>query len=97
MTNLALETFGPLHHYEADNDNHPRVIALTGVAGSGKSTAAKYLSEKGYECIKFAGPLKRMLYALGLSEMEVEGALKEAPQDKFYGKSPRHLMQTIGT
>lgn len=82
----------------AANDNYPRLVALTGAAGSGKSTATKFLVERhGYTLVKFAGPLKRMMYALGLTEAEVEGELKELPQDRFYGKSPRYLMQTIGT
>lgn len=82
----------------AANDNYPRLVALTGAAGSGKSTATKFLVERhGYTLVKFAGPLKRMMYALGLTEEEVEGELKELPQDRLYGKSPRYLMQTIGT
>lgn len=80
------------------NDNLPPVVAFTGVAGSGKSTAMRYLVERhGYTLLKFAGPLKRMLYAMGLTEDEVEGDLKELPQDRFYGKSPRYLMQTLGS
>lgn len=95
MNDLALETFGPLHHYQAANDNHPRVIALTGVAGSGKSTASAYLQSKGYQLTKFAEPLKDMLRAIGYSEDEIEGALKEVPRPD--GKTPRHAMQTLGT
>ena len=43
LTPLAAETFGPLHLYEPANDNSPRVIGLSGLAGSGKSTAAAFL------------------------------------------------------
>ncbi|WP_374834639.1 deoxynucleotide monophosphate kinase family protein [Paenochrobactrum pullorum] len=95
MNNLALETFGELRRYVAVNDNAPRVIALTGLAGSGKSTASAYLQSKGYRLTKFASPLKDMLRAIGYSEAEIEGHLKEAPRADGY--TPRHAMQTLGT
>ncbi len=76
----------------------PPVIALTGLAGSGKSTASKYLVEKhGYQLVKFAGPLKDMLRAIGLSEEQIEGSLKEEPCEWLQGATPRHAMQTLGT
>ena len=75
----------------------PPVIALTGLAGSGKSTASKYLVEKhGYQLVKFAGPLKDMLRAIGLSEAQIEGELKEEPCEWLQGKTPRQAMQTLG-
>ncbi len=76
----------------------PPVIALTGLAGSGKSTASKYLVDKhGYQLVKFAGPLKDMLRAIGLSEAQIEGELKEEPCEWLHGATPRHAMQTLGT
>lgn len=82
----------------AANDNLPRVVALTGAAGSGKSTAADYLiRQHGYERVKFAGPLKDMCRAIGLTEDHIEGRLKEVPSDMLCGKTPRHLMQALGT
>ncbi len=83
---------------EAANDNLPPVVALTGQAGAGKSTAARYLVERhGYTLVKFAAPLKNMMRAIGLTEAEIEGELKEVPSDKLCGRTPRHAMQTIGT
>lgn len=82
----------------AANDNLPRVVALTGPAGCGKSTAADYLIRRhGYERVKFAGPLKDMCRAIGLTEDHIEGHLKEVPSDMLCGKTPRHLMQALGT
>lgn len=76
----------------------PPVIALTGLAGSGKSTASKYLVEKhGYQLVKFAGPLKDMLRAIGLGEGHIEGAHKELSNSLLCDKTPRHAMQTLGT
>ena len=78
--------------------NLPRVIALCGDAGSGKTTAADYLVEHyGYRRVKFADPLKNMLRAMGLTERQIEGDQKEIAQDALCGRSPRHLMQTLGT
>lgn len=83
---------------EAANDNYPRLVALTGAAGSGKSTATKFLVERhGYTLVKFAGPLKDMLRAIGFSEMHIEGDLKEKPDAMLGGKTPRYAMQTLGT
>lgn len=85
----------------AANDNRrplPSVVALTGLAGSGKSTLADYLIERhGYIRVKFAGPLKAMARAIGLSDAHIEGALKEVPCPLLQGKTPRFFMQQLGT
>jgi hypothetical protein len=76
----------------------PRIIALVGNAGAGKSTVADYLiAEHGYQRVKFAGPLKAMLRAIGLDDEEIEGSRKEQPCDLLCGKTPRHAMVTLGT
>lgn len=82
-----------------------RLIALTGPAGSGKSTAAAALAEQGWTRTRFAAPLKAMLAALyaeaGLDAkavaLRIEGGLKEAPCPILAGRTPRHAMQTLGT
>lgn len=82
----------------AANDNLPRVVALTGAAGSGKSTAADYLiRQHGYERVKFAGPLKAAMAAMGFSQEQIEGGLKETPCAWLNFKTPRYAMQTLGT
>lgn len=82
----------------ADTAILPPVIALTGLAGSGKSTASKYLAEKhGYQLVKFAGPLKDMLRAIGFGEDYIEGSGKELSNALLCDKTPRHAMQTLGT
>jgi hypothetical protein len=76
----------------------PRIIALVGNAGAGKSTVAEYLQEvHRYQLVKFAGPLKNMLRAIGLDDEEIEGSRKESPCDLLCGKTPRHAMVTLGT
>lgn len=74
------------------------IIAFTGRIGSGKTTAAKYLVEKhNYRRVRFAGPLKDMAYAFGLSWEQIDGAEKELPCDLLGGKTPRQFMQLLGT
>jgi hypothetical protein len=75
-----------------------RLIAFVGPIGSGKSVCADYLCNfYGYTKIKFAGPLKRMLKEMGLTDEHLEGALKEQPCDILDGRTPRCAMQTLGT
>lgn len=75
-----------------------RLIAFAGRAGSGKSTAARYLVRNyGFERVRFAGPLKAMMAALGLNEEEIDGGLKEVPCELLGGTTPRFAMQTLGT
>lgn len=82
------------------------IIGLSGRMGSGKSTAAEYLATHyGFARVRFAGPLKAMvagyLATVGASmdrmERLIEGDMKELPCDEFCGRSPRQVMQTLGT
>lgn len=74
------------------------IVGLVGSKGCGKSTVANLMVQNnGFQVVKFAGALKDMLRALGLSEEEIEGDLKETPSDLLCGKTPRHAMQTLGT
>jgi hypothetical protein len=76
----------------------PRVIGLTGIARSGKSTVAQHLVEKhGFVRVAFGEPMKAMLRALGLSDEELYGARKELPCALLGGQLPRVGLQTLGT
>lgn len=83
-----------------------RRIAFTGLAGSGKSTAADYLvSKHRFHRLSYASPMKRMMRCMlieaGAGLMEavemVDGKLKEVPTEFLAGKSPRYALQTLGT
>lgn len=74
-----------------------KIVAFTGPAGSGKTTAADALVSAGWVRVKFASTLKKMARCIGLSEEHIEGSLKESPLDWMGGKSPRFVMQTLGT
>lgn len=73
------------------------LIALCGPAGCGKSTIARVLDGENLRVRSFAGPLKQMLRALGLTEQQVSGDLKETPCELLCGNTPRYGMQTLGT
>lgn len=76
----------------------PRLVAFAGRAGAGKSTAARGLVEAhAYTLTRFAGPLKAMMAALGLTPAEIAGEAKELPCARLGGVSPRRAMQTLGT
>ena len=85
---------------------HPPLIALYSSAPRcGKTEVAKALQTKGFKVLKFASPLKDMVRSLarsaGHGEMEIEemleGSLKETPLPTLGFRSPRYLMQTLGT
>lgn len=80
-------------------DPAPRtIVAFTGLAGAGKTTAAKHLVAcHGFRRVRFAEALKAMLSALGLTEAQIDGSEKETPCELLGGKTPRWAMQTIGT
>jgi hypothetical protein len=57
-----------------------------------------YLKSLGQPAIQvsFATPIKAMLSALGLSNEQLNGSQKEVLDPRF-GRTPRYLMQTLGT
>jgi hypothetical protein len=86
-------------------DSNQTLIGITGRKGSGKDTVAQVLFDQGFENIKFAGALKAMTATLlsyqGVDaetiERMIEGDLKEVETEYLAGRTPRHVMQTLGT
>ena len=81
-----------------------QIVAFTGLAGSGKSTATEVLIKDGWQRVKFAAPLKAMVRALirevglpGTPRAYIEGHLKETPIEALNNRTPRYIMQTLGT
>ena len=74
------------------------LIGLTGPAGSGKDTVADWLeSAHNFERIALAAPIRRGLCAmLEISRNAFLPGIKEHVIP-WIGKSPRELMQTLGT
>ena len=75
------------------------LIGLTGRARAGKDTAADILcKELRADKISFAEPIKLGLSVmLGLGMEEFNDELKEKPISRFGNKSPRYMLQTLGT
>jgi|688.fasta_scaffold50222_7 hypothetical protein len=75
------------------------IIGIVGVAGSGKTIVARHLVEvAGYRRLAFAAPLKRMLKAgLGLTDEQLDGDHKQRVDPVLGSRTPRYLMQTLGT
>lgn len=80
----------------------PRLIGLTGLAGSGKDTVRNILQEQhGFNGLAFADPIRDMLQVLlhhcGASvQYMATRELKEQPIPEL-GFSYRHLAQALGT
>lgn len=75
-----------------------RTIGFCGPAGAGKSTAAEHLVKHWrFARVRFAGPLKAMMLALGLDPDQVDGGRKEEPTPLLCGRTPRQAMQWLGT
>lgn len=76
--------------------NH--LVGITGKAGSGKDTVAEILrTRRGYQTIAFADPLRAGLTTMfGLSQEHYAHPQKEQPLP-IIDKSPRELMQLLGT
>lgn len=75
------------------------IIGLCGLAGSGKDEVAAILSrEHRFAVIAFAGPIYKAVSEItGLGPDELKNrATKERPIP-WLGKSPRELLQTLGT
>jgi hypothetical protein len=75
------------------------LIGMIGRMGSGKTTAGKYLVDKhGFTRQAFANPLKRACQDLFLlSDAQVFGNEKEIPDPRWWGCTPRKLLQYVGT
>lgn len=74
------------------------LIGIYGKARSGKDTVANHLfHEWGFVKYSFANPLKSIVAELfDMTNEQMNGDLKEVV-DERYGKSPRWLLQHIGT
>ena len=76
------------------------IIALTGAKGVGKTSIAKEIESRDSDnrCIlSFADPLRRMMAQLIPMDAMTDPAQKEQPVEWLGGKSPRQLLQSLGT
>ena len=72
------------------------IVGICGRKGAGKSTLASFMPQA--HILPFAGPLKKGLEGMGVSrQLLTDPELKELTFPHLEGKSPRHLMVTLGT
>lgn len=74
------------------------IVGISGARQSGKTTLGKMLASKyGMRHTSFAEPMRKFVAdILGVSTSELE-AIKEDPIAWLDGKTPRQLLQTVGT
>lgn len=97
--NSQLSALRPPHSsHVTHHSSLPSIIAFTGRAGAGKTTAAQILGtvQPGYHRLSFANPLRSMLCAIGLNGDDF-ALRKEQPHPLLCGQTPRHALQTLGT
>lgn len=74
------------------------IIGLHGDAGAGKDTVGGMLVGRGFEAIAFADPLYQAVSAItGMPVEEMKDRTKKEATIPWLGKSPRELLQTLGT
>jgi hypothetical protein len=71
--------------------HRPAVVAFTGLARSGKTTAAQFLRNRNYDKMSFADPIKQMVRCI------TPVADKDFAPPACGGKTLRELYQTLGT
>jgi len=77
-----------------------KLMGFVGASGAGKTSIAQTLVEHhGFHRLHMGQPIKDMLGAFGLSELELQGSpeIRSAPAQALAGRSPRFAMQTLGT
>lgn len=77
-----------------------KIIALTGAKGVGKTTIAKAIESKEWNervILSFADPLRSMLARILPMSYMTDTVKKEQPIEWLGNKSPRQLLQTLGT
>lgn len=74
----------------------PKIIALTGLPGSGKSAVREVLENIGYKPVRISQPMKDMCRAIGMTDEHIEGDLKRVPYPPLLTVTPTKLMQALG-
>ena len=79
-------------------ESRMNLLAIAGKAGTGKDTLAGYLKELGWVSMAFADPLYDALQAMfGITREQMQDRAFKERVIPWIGKSPRELLQTLGT
>jgi hypothetical protein len=91
MINTTSKPTEPMEKITTKNGRWLPVIGITGLAGSGKTTAAGFFEEHDFKRLSFAAPLKEMLRVL------TPCVDKQASPEELGGVSVREALQSLGT
>jgi hypothetical protein len=74
----------------------PKIVALLGVSGSGKSIVARRLLASGFQRVRFGDAARDMLSGgFGCTPHEIDGDQRNIPQTRFGGMTVQNLMQSL--
>ncbi len=76
------------------------ILGIAGAAGSGKTTVANVLAERGWAVVSLADPMKRICQdVFGWSHDRLWGPseCRNTPDPRWEGLTARHALQTLGT
>jgi hypothetical protein len=74
------------------------LVAITGLMGSGKDTAAAIFLKNGFVRRSFAEPLKEIGIIFGFTQSQIYGTQEDKLEiNKEWGVSGRHFLQKFGT
>ena len=75
------------------------VIGISGFVGSGKTTVSEwFIGNHGFRRFSFADPIRQMVMVLGVDEATLrDPKKKEEPHPALMGRTPREVMETLGT
>ena len=74
-----------------------KIVGIAGRKGSGKTTLAEAMVYYGWHHDSFAAPIRRFMCNLfDISALDLE-AIKETPQRALGDRTPRQVMQLLGT
>ncbi len=76
-----------------------RIVGLCGRPGAGKDTASRCMAEAGWRKFGFIDKLKDALADIfGFERADLDDfRFKETPHPRLYGKTPRKVLQDLGT
>jgi len=79
--------------------NLPNVIGVTGNKYHGKDTISLYICKKyGFKQVAFADPIKEICKILFcFTDDQLHGKSKDISDDRWFGLSPRNVIQHVGT
>lgn len=74
----------------------PKIVALVGVPGSGKTLVARCMIAAGFHRVRFADAAREMLVAgFGCTPHEIDGDQRDTPQRRFGGHTVKSVMHAL--